>query len=172
MKLGIEIGHRVLQRLKLDQEGLELEGDVSETLSTMIPDLIFGTLVNDSITGIFSSTAKVGEVYAFGGDDLISYNVSDNSSLDQIHLFGGLGNDRFLLDAEAVSINVRIADFEAGDTIEVINLGSSDSVDDFKFNIIQTDAGTPITQIMLDNNLLFELDGYFERNLLEAISIS
>ena len=172
MKLGIEIGHRVLQRLKLDQEGLKLEGDVSETLSTMIPDLIFGTLANDSITGTFSSTAKVGEVYAFGGDDLISYNVSDNSSLDQIHLFGGLGNDRFLLDAEAVSINVRIADFEAGDTIEVINLGSSDSVDDFKFNIIQTDAGTPITQIMLDNNLLFELDGYFERNLLEAISIS
>lgn len=171
MKLGIHIGHRVLDRIRLEREGRALGSNVTEVLDERMPELLFGSLQADVLTGIFSGQSTKGEIYGFGGDDIIDYTFTGDTAPERINIFGGRGLDHFRISEHPSSTIVRIADYEAGENIQIAKRSSLNSIEEIKIDAKYTHTGLAYTQVSANNELLFELDGSFGYELLNKMQI-
>ena len=171
MILGTEIGHRVINRRKLENDGINLEGRVNKLLDPLQPELQFGTLGKDELTGLRSIQEGLGEVYGFAGDDVISYQLRGNQGLTRINLFGGMGRDHFLIDGDPGGPIIRIGDYELDETIDIETSDLTIFFSPIKIAAKQSDSGMKITQVSSNGNLLFELDGVFDNTLLSSIDL-
>ena len=171
MILGTEIGHRVINRRKLENDGINLEGRVNKLLDPLQPELQFGTLGKDELTGLRSIQEGLGEVYGFAGDDVISYQLRGNQGLTRINLFGGMGHDHFLIDGDPGGPIIRIGDYELNESIAIETSDLITLFSPIKIAVNQSDSGMKITQVSSNGNLLFELDGVFDNTLLSSIDL-
>ena len=171
MKLGITIGHRVLERIRIENEVGLLDSEITKTLDGRLPELVFGTLDSDLLTGVFSGNDAFGQIYGFDGDDIIGFDLVDGASPASIDIFGGMGNDRFLINKYPSSTSIRIADYEDGEVIEISRDLSVNSLEEIEVEALSSASGLGFTRVSVGDRLLFELDGIFNSDLLESIQI-
>ena len=171
MKLGITIGHRVLERIKIENEVGLLSSEITKTLDDRVPELVFGTLDSDFLIGVFSGNDASGQIYGFDGDDIIGFDLADGAAPESIDIFGGSGNDRFLIIPSSSTL-IRIADYEDGEVIEISRDLSIKSLQEIEVETLSSASGLGFTRVSAGERLLFELDGIFNNShLLESIQI-
>ena len=175
LKLGVEIGHRILKRLELEDQGIDLAGNVTQLLQDKLPGLHFGTLGDDRLLETLSAGVDRAEIYGFAGDDLVAYRVAEGARPQQVSLFGGLGLDTFRVDGNSRGPVVRLADYQRGETIEVEGSSLIRDVAQLSFDTATTNAGLSYTKVLVNGpvfgEVLFELDGVFDESLLANIVI-
>lgn len=114
LKFGIQVGHAALAKVNALMEGdADSTPDASTKWLKKSPKLLFGTMRNDTLSAINQTRRKVA-IYGFYGDDRLDSDAS--SRVASVELFGGYGQDAFLLNGEA---NLQIRDYEAGETITI-----------------------------------------------------
>ena len=175
LKLGVEIGHRILQRLELERQGVDVAGNVNRLLEGRLPALTFGTLGGDRLLPSIPEGVDVAEIYGFGGDDLIGYRTADGRSPETIRLFGGLGFDRFRVDGVSGGPSIRLSDYQLGEVIEIEKSSFVRDVDQLSVETTSTNSGLIYTKILVNGpvfgEVLFEIDGNFDNSLLAHIEM-
>ena len=113
-KFGIQVAHAALAKVNALMEGdANSTPDTSTTWLKESPTLLFGTMSSDTLSAINQTRRKV-EIYGFYGDDRLDSDAS--SRVASVELFGGYGQDAFLLNGKA---RLQIRDYEAGETITI-----------------------------------------------------
>ena len=114
LKFGIQVGHAALAKVNALMEGdADSTPDTSNTWLKKSPTFLFGTMSSDTLSAINQTRRKV-EIYGFYGDDRLDSDAS--SRVASVELFGGYGQDAFLLNGKA---RLQIRDYEAGETITI-----------------------------------------------------
>lgn len=175
LKLGVEIGHRILQRLELEQQGVDVAGNVNRLLEARLPALRFGTLGVDRLLPLIPEGVDAAEIYGFGGDDLIGYRTVNGRSPESIRLFGGLGLDRFRVEAVSGGPSIRLSDYQLGEVIEIEKSSFIRDVSQLSVETASSNAGLIYTKILVNGpvfgEVLLEIDGDFDDSLLANIEM-
>nr|WP_284498483.1 vanadium-dependent haloperoxidase [Synechococcus sp. MU1655] len=149
--IGYITGSQVLQKIDSLEQGLSLE-EVSS-----LPIQLFGTMKNDTLTGLSLEDfdeIPVQQLYAFDGEDVI---VVKGDSLWEV--YGGSGMDTFQFYETGF---VSLRDYESMEEIELAPtiFQQGESLEDIQFSISANQD--PFTDVFLNDRLLFTMDGYWD----------
>ena len=161
LKFGIQIGHAALLKVHALMRGeAPSSPNASSAWFNESPALVFGTMSNDSLSDVQIMSDK-GEIYGFYGDDTLT--AGDTLLASTLEMFGGFGQDRFILNGEA---NLLIRDYEPGETITIGN-GAWDNARQEPLTVAHPDDTT--TQLKFGDIVVATVDGYW---LLEELTIN
>ena len=158
LKFGIQIGHATLNRVNSLFSGSDdPETQRAEHWLESIPKLAFGTMKSDELIIETAENDSV-EAYGFYEDDVLI--VSSQSADGSVELFGGDGNDVFVLGGSA---EIRIRDYQLGEKIR-ITAGPWGSV---TINDLELEAGDRMTEVLANSITIAKIDGVWTLDSLE-----
>ena len=160
LKLGIQLGHRACIQSRLLFEGKKNDKRLASEIRKWVPAFGFGTLDDDVLA---VSSTKTTELYGFGGSDTLIASEAMAEKGGAIGLFGGFGNDLFVVSATDSKRSCLIRDFEKGDSIVLAGARLAGISMDGLFVASRVNAyGVAFTDLFYNNTLLVGLDGRHE----------
>jgi len=161
LKFGIQTGHAALLKVHALMRGKAPSSpNASSVWLDESPALVFGTMSDDSLSDV-QIMSDEGEIYGFYGDDTLT--AGDTLLASTLEMFGGFGQDRFILNGEA---SLLIRDYEPGETI-IIGNGAWDNARQEPLTVAHPDDAT--TQLTFGDIVVVTIDGYW---LLEELTIN
>lgn len=154
---GTQVAEFVSAKTKNLLRGIDSEAEVPFHL----PSLVFGTLGDDTLTGLPQSEPnQTQKMYAYAGQDTL---IADEGLI--CHLYGGIGSDTFKLSSSQVPL---IRDYSSEDSISLSEsyFSSGGSISQLEFSYSSSGL---FTDVSINNRKLFCLDGIWS---LDELSIS
>jgi hypothetical protein len=128
-----------------------LQGISSEVHPSDLSALVFGTLDNDTLTGLPQSEPnQINQIYGYAGDDIL---MADGDLI--CHLYGGSGSDTFQLSSSKPAL---IRDYNSEDSISLSEtfFSPGDSIPQLEWSY---SSSSLFTDVSIDDRKLFSLDG-------------